>query len=332
MANTKINHLEELDHSDYKIAEDQPKIDGWKIVNPNGEKIGKVKDLLFDKQALKVRYIVTDLKNGDLLDEDRKVLIPIGKARLNRDDERVEIPGVTTEQLRMLPNYKKTDDLTQEDEYTIRNAFSGTGSVGENTETYQKETFYDNEHYDEDKFYDSETGNEKMGDRTNDGKIEVVDEDLQVGKKEVKTGGARVKSRIVERPVEERINLNEEHVSVKRNPVDRPASGANLDNFEEETIKATETSEVPVVNKEARVVEEISLEKDVEEREEVIHDTERHTEVEIEDLDETDGLDDDTRRKRRMEKDDLGDTDDMDEETRRRKRRERDDNSGSGII
>jgi stress response protein YsnF len=48
-----------------------------------------------------------------------------------------------------------------------------------------------------------------------------------------------------------------------------------------------ERGEVPVVNKEARVVEEISLNKEVTERDETIRDTVRDTEVDIDNLDNT---------------------------------------------
>jgi stress response protein YsnF len=48
-----------------------------------------------------------------------------------------------------------------------------------------------------------------------------------------------------------------------------------------------ERTEVPVVNKEARVVEEISLNKEVTERDETIRDTVRDTEVDIDKLDNT---------------------------------------------
>ncbi len=85
----------------------------------------------------------------------------------------------------------------------------------------------------------------------------------------------------MERPVEERVNLREENVKVKRNPVDRPADSADMDNFKEKTIEATETSEVPVVNKEARVKEEITLEKEVKNKEEVIKDKVKETKVDI---------------------------------------------------
>jgi uncharacterized protein (TIGR02271 family) len=118
-----------------------------------------------------------------------------------------------------------------------------------------------------------------------DKSIPIIEENLQVGKREVTTGGARIRSRIVERPVEETLRLRHERVRVERNVVDRPATEADLANFKEGEIELTERAEVPVVNKEARVVEEVSLGKDVEEREETIRDTVRRTEVDVEDLD-----------------------------------------------
>ncbi len=271
------NKLKELDHSDYKIAEDQPHIDGWKILDTSGKKVGKVKDLLFDETALKVRYIITNLKNGDWLDDDREILIPIGQAQLDKDNERVVVPNVSADMVNALPHYNKVDDLTYEDESRFRNSFAGT-----TTGDYNRDNFYDHEHYDEEKFYaDNKDRDRNPG--TSE-KVDVVKENLEVGKREVETGGARISSRIVERPVEERVNLKEEHVNVNRKSVDRPADSGDLKNYKDRTIEEHETKEVPVVNKEARVVEEVSLEKDVDTREEVIKDKVRETEVDVDQL------------------------------------------------
>jgi hypothetical protein len=49
----------------------------------------------------------------------------------------------------------------------------------------------------------------------------------------------------------------------------------------------TETEEVPVVKKEARVVEEVRLKKDVRERDEVIRDTVRRKDVEVDETNES---------------------------------------------
>ncbi|QRR03262.1 YsnF/AvaK domain-containing protein [Dyadobacter sandarakinus] len=114
--------------------------------------------------------------------------------------------------------------------------------------------------------------------------LPVIEEELQVGKREIETGGVRLRSRIVERPVQESIRLRQEQVTVNRTPVDRVASESDFGTFQEGTIEMREYAEVPVVDKEARVVEEISLSKTVEEREEVIHETLRNTEVDVENL------------------------------------------------
>jgi len=112
--------------------------------------------------------------------------------------------------------------------------------------------------------------------------IPIIEEHLQVGKREVETGGARLRSRIVEKPVEEHLRLRQEHVWIERNPVNRPASEADIQNFREGQIEVTEHAEVPVVNKEARVVEEIRLGKEVEERDETVRGTVRRTDVDVE--------------------------------------------------
>jgi len=123
---------------------------------------------------------------------------------------------------------------------------------------------------------------------TTTGAIPVIEEELQVGKRIVETGGVRLRSRIVERPVEEHLRLRTEHVHVERNAVNRPATEADLNTFKEGTIEVREQAEVPVVGKTARVVEEVRLEKDVEERDETIRETLRGTDVDVENLSSTD--------------------------------------------
>ena len=113
---------------------------------------------------------------------------------------------------------------------------------------------------------------------------QVIEENLQVGKRTEQTGGVRLRSRIVEKPVEASVRLREEHVVVNRTPVNRPATEADFQTFKEGQIEVTESAERAVVAKEAHVVEEVSLGKQVTEREEVIHDTVRNTEVDVEQI------------------------------------------------
>jgi uncharacterized protein (TIGR02271 family) len=123
--------------------------------------------------------------------------------------------------------------------------------------------------------------------------IPVVREEVQVGKRLVERGGVRVFSRVVETPVNETVNLREEHVSVERRPVDQPINPADTAAFKDKTIELRETAEEAVVQKSARVVEEVVVGKEVSQRQQQIKDTVRHTEVDVQPLTGA-ALDDDT--------------------------------------
>ena len=114
--------------------------------------------------------------------------------------------------------------------------------------------------------------------------IPIIEEELQVGKRSVQRGGVRVYSRVVETPVEETLRLQEEHVRVSRQPVNRPATAADLQVGPDQVIEMREYAEEAVVSKQARVVEEVRIGKESTERAETIRDTVRHTEVEVENL------------------------------------------------
>ena len=112
--------------------------------------------------------------------------------------------------------------------------------------------------------------------------VPVVEEQLQVGKREVERGGVRVQSRVTEKPVEENVQLREEHVNVERRPVDYTFHGTEAEAFKEGMIEISEAYEELIVNKKARVVEEVVINKDVDEHTETVRDTLRRTEVDVE--------------------------------------------------
>lgn len=138
--------------------------------------------------------------------------------------------------------------------------------------------------------------------------IKVIEENLEVGKREVERGGVRVRSRIIERPVEESLRLREERVHVQRTPVNRPATADDLNAFQEGSIELIEHAEVPVVSKTANVVEEISVGKEVNERVETVRDTVRSTDVEVENLKSTDSLTQTNQPNRAIDLDDDANT------------------------
>lgn len=118
-------------------------------------------------------------------------------------------------------------------------------------------------------------------------KVNIIEESLQVGKRVEQTGGARIRSRIIEKPVEESVRQREEHVNVQRRDVNRPATEADFAAFQEGEISVTESAERAVVAKEARVVGEVSIDKTATEREQVVRDTVRSTDVQVENISNT---------------------------------------------
>jgi uncharacterized protein (TIGR02271 family) len=366
------NRLQELGGSDYKIAEGEDNIKGWDVKDMQDNDLGDVDELIFDVESLKVRYLVLDLdKNKDLGLENRKVLIPIGMAELDHEDDEVILKNISIDQIRALPDYDK-DNLNSDYEQRNYSSLAGAGAAAATTaDFYNNDNFNDRNlyrnrrrdrvvdetdtddssnfnrrddirdtrddvhdtrnnirnteddirrdtrddiHNTRNNIHDTEddirrdtrddirhtrdnirdTGDDirrhtrddiKDRDRnTNDTtSIPVIEEELNVGKKEVERGGIRITSRVVEKPVEKNINLREEHITVERQPVNRAATESDFEQAKDQDIEVREHAEVPVVNKEARVVEEIKLKKDVTEHEETINDTVRKTEVKVDD-------------------------------------------------
>lgn len=175
MDNIKHRRLQPLDRSDFSIVKGEPDIRGWDVRNAAGQKIGEVEELVIDAQQKKVRYMVVELDDDEMdLEDDKKVLIPIGLAQLHKDDDDVLLPGITVEQLRALPAYDE-DNLDEEAEQKVcttlgRKRFfvtkaTNTGGQqheittpvhrqGQTSETEEYGTdFYQHDYYNDDNLY-----------------------------------------------------------------------------------------------------------------------------------------------------------------------------------
>jgi stress response protein YsnF len=294
--NINDNRLQELRGSGYEMADGNPDIRGWHVRNLQGQVIGKIEELLFDAQSRKVRYLIVNVEGKALNIVSRKILVPVGLAELHEENDDVIFPNVHRGHLASLPDYKK-GKVTAATERAVRNAFINETPIvldddmnvaapvvlEDDTNVDNTEDFYNHEYFDDAKIQSRRK--RRLEDETT---IPVIEENVNVGKQTVETGGVRVTKNIVEEPVEETIRLKDEHVTVNRNPVDKPVNEGNFAPFQESTIELTEHTEVPVVEKEARVVEEISIGKEVEHRKETVRDTVRKTEVDIEELDKND--------------------------------------------
>jgi len=115
-------------------------------------------------------------------------------------------------------------------------------------------------------------------------RIPVVEEKVSVGKRAVERGGVRVYTRVTEQPVSEQVQLRQERVHAERHNADRAATPQDLSAFKEGTVEMRETSEEPVVQKQARVTGEVEVRKDVEQRTQTVRENVRRTDVKVENL------------------------------------------------
>ena len=156
--NTGMRALSDLD--DLVIADGEPDIRGWSVRTGDGVQVGEVADLIIDTTAMKVRYMCVDLdQNIFNLDGKRRVLVPIGTARLEDDGDDVFISS-STSQLLALPEYDDaafTLDANNPHELFGRPWMTGqTASVEDNlinrldrNELYHQEQFSDREFFGE---------------------------------------------------------------------------------------------------------------------------------------------------------------------------------------
>jgi uncharacterized protein (TIGR02271 family) len=111
--------------------------------------------------------------------------------------------------------------------------------------------------------------------------LRLAEEQLQVGKQMIETGRTRVRRFVTEHDVAHDVTLHQEHAEVLRNAISDPKYIGEID-WADGSIEAVETAEHAVVNKTARVVEEVSLRKIGSDHIETIRDKLRRHQVEIE--------------------------------------------------
>jgi uncharacterized protein (TIGR02271 family) len=119
---------------------------------------------------------------------------------------------------------------------------------------------------------------------TSVGKEEVLrlaEEQIDVGKRQVETGRARIRRFVVEKPVESKITLHEEHAEILRRAVSDATPLREVD-WTDKTIEITETSEQAIVTKTAHVAEEVVIRREGSDHIETVRDTVRRQQVELE--------------------------------------------------
>ena len=141
-------HLRRLrDLPEFEVADDDPDVRGWTVRGADGRPLGQVAELIVDVDALKVRYldIELDLALG-INERDRHILLPIGVAALDEDDDNVFVPSLTRESVLEYPPYAEVH-ISREYEHAMLRALNLQLPEAAST------TFYDQPSYNDRAFY-----------------------------------------------------------------------------------------------------------------------------------------------------------------------------------
>ncbi len=176
----KLIPLDEID--DLEVADHDPDVRGWDVYGADGTKIGEVEQLIVNPAEMKVRYLdvelddkVHEMRASSKDDDDRHVLIPIGRATIDEDQDRVIIQGVQLSGLRDFPSY--TGDISREYEDKVIHCFDKSGNAeqpliqqrtnvegnsyqalpptAKHNEEHIPDEFYNRKDFDENEFYGS---------------------------------------------------------------------------------------------------------------------------------------------------------------------------------
>ena len=263
MANYETNMtpggLVPLDKADdYKIAEGNPDPRGWDVV-VSGAKVGEVDKLIADLSALKVRYLDVELDDKFSGAKNRHVLIPIGAARLDDDNDQVLLSGMSRDALVGLPAYTGTSPITRDYENSLRERMTGapipTPRAGRD--------YYEHEHFDENRFF-GKRGAPLRGSASENRerivRIPITEEEMRVGKRQVEAGEVEVRKTVETKHVEQPVTRRREEVEVERRPI-QADQGTRPADFKEGETRIPLMEEEVVVEKRPVAKEEVVIRK-----------------------------------------------------------------------
>ncbi|HEY9737489.1 MAG TPA: PRC-barrel domain-containing protein, partial [Trichocoleus sp.] len=98
-------------------------IDSYSLYTQGGEKIGSAKDILVDDSG-RFRYLVVD--TGPWI-FGKSVLLPIGLANFDYQNDRIHVNGLTKDQVENLPEYKDDMVIDEHHEGQVRSGYQPLG-------------------------------------------------------------------------------------------------------------------------------------------------------------------------------------------------------------
>lgn len=236
----------------------------------NDEKIGSVTDVLLDDDSGQIRYFVVDTGFWVF---GKKILLPVGRSRVDANQQRIYAVGLTKEQAENLPEFNELERVDYDYEDQVRGVYSPT------TAAQTDYAVSDRNSYDYEREPNLYATNQQ--DHQN---IKLYEERLIANKQRRKTGEVAVGKHVETETARVSVPVEKERVIVERStPVDTGRAVAPGEaNFREGEIAHMDIYEESAdVHKEAYVREEVNVRKEVDRETVNAQETIRREELDI---------------------------------------------------
>ena len=225
-------------------------IKGYDVYAETNDKIGGVYDVLVDESG-RFRYFVIDTGFWVF---GKKVLLPVGRARIDYDRHRIFATGMTKEQAENLPEYNENMIVDYDYEERVRNVYRPVNRTATAT-AHNRDTY----NYDQDReLYNINEQDHKT--------LKLYEERLLANKTRQKTGEVTIGKHVETDTAKVSVPVEKERVIIERtNPtIEREVAPGEADFREGEAARLEVYEESADIQKKAYVREEVGIRKEVE--------------------------------------------------------------------
>ncbi len=267
-----LHTLKDFDPN-YKDHFDHKDIQSFELYTGN-EKIGSVEDMLVDDNG-NFRYLVISTGLWIL---GKKVLLPIGRARINFNAHRVDVDGLSRAQVEALPEYNGTMPVDPDHEEQVRNVYRPTAAASGAAPAATPAAFDRNAYN-----YKQEPALYDLNDKDHQN-FKLYEERLIANKTRQKTGEVTVGKRVETETAKVSVPIEKERVVIERvTPADagKAVAPGTADFSEGKAMRIELYEETADIRKEAFLREEVKINKVVDQETVQLQDTVRREEIDI---------------------------------------------------
>lgn len=262
-------------------------IKSYSVYDYQNDKIGSVHDIIVDETG-RFRYLVIDTGFWIF---GKKVLLPIGRAKVDYNQERIFAEGFTKDQAESLPEYDDNMTIDYDYEERVRRTYRGVTYDPNSTVNPKEVAGYDSGAYNQEGAFDYDREPSLYGhqeaDIENGQNLKLYEERLIANKERFRAGAVTVGKRVETETASVSVPVERERVVIERTT----PTGTNVVTPGEASFNEGEVARVEVyeetadVQKQAFVREEVSVRKEVEKDVVSTRETIRREELDV----ETDG-------------------------------------------